>query len=86
MTKRIYNELEGANLLQIFSLVSGKGSKNTLKKCQEADMKMAKEKINHGVKLMKRSIDEVFRNADKQEHLNSEKLLKVQKNSIEQKE
>ena len=46
-------------------------------------MKMAKEKINQEVKLMKRTIDEVFCNADKQEHLNSENLLKVQKNSME---
>ena len=35
MTKRMYSDLEGFNLLQLFSLVNGKGSKNTLKKCIE---------------------------------------------------
>ena len=82
MTKRIYSELEGANLLQIFSLVSGKGSKNTIKKCQEADKRMASEKLDQEVKLMKRRIDEVFRDANEQEHLNSEKTPKVQNETI----
>ena len=65
LTKRIYSELEGFNLVQLFNLSNGKGSnKDTMKKSKEIDQKMTKHRIETQVMLMKRSMDAIV-NEDK---------------------
>ena len=64
MVKKMYSELEGFNLLQLFSLSTGKGNKNTMKRCIYHDEKMLSEKLSHNVKLMKRSLNVVIDQAN----------------------
>ena len=72
--QKMYDELEGYNLVQLFSLGNGQGSKNALKKCQQFDEKMSKKRT---LELIKRSMDET--SDDEFLHLDS----KSQKVSIE---
>jgi hypothetical protein len=60
----MYTQLEGFNLLQLFSLSTGKGNKNTMKRFIDHDEKMMSEKLSHNVKLMKRSLDQVIDQAN----------------------
>ena len=55
---RMYNELEGFNLFQLFSLNEGKGKKPIVKQCNSIDKLMNEIKLTGGLEKLRKSVVE----------------------------